>query len=247
MASPVGDQPQWRSHTFRPGRGRREQALRAVGEDARPSAAQALNSLLGKMLRINKEPNSIPTDNPFCTQTTGKNGNLNTGAQEPLQLRCTARDGQDLHQRRRTEGLGGDQRWHPGCRLLVARLRGTYRYAPLRKKGKRRHKKRRGYYGYPLLRTYTHGSGCAITGGAFYNPPLDANSPFPDEYVGDYFFADFCGGVIARYDIATDTATSFASGPGEFPVDLKMGSEGDLFFLARNPGSFEKISYTPTP
>lgn len=121
-------------------------------------------------------------------------GNLNTGAQEPLQLRCTARDGQDLHQRRRTEGLGGDQRWHPGCRLLVARLRGTYRYAPLRKKGKRRHKKRRGYYGYPLLRTYTHGSGCAITGGAFYNPPLDANSPFPDEYVGDYFFADFCGG-----------------------------------------------------
>ena len=77
--------------------------------------------------------------------------------------------------------------------------------------------------------------------------PLDANSPFADEYVGDYFFADFCGGVIARYDIATDTATSFASGAGEFPVDLKMGSEGDLFFLARNPGSFEKISYTPTP
>jgi hypothetical protein len=53
--------------------------------------------------------------------------------------------------------------------------------------------------------------------------------------------------VIARYDIATTTATSFAPRAGEFPVDLKMGSEGDLFFLARNPGSFEKISYTPTP
>ena len=34
---------------------------------------------------------------------------------------------------------------------------------------------------------------CAITGGAFYNPPT-AN--FPAEYVGDYFFADYCSGWI---------------------------------------------------
>jgi hypothetical protein len=82
------------------------------------------------------------------------------------------------------------------------------------------------------------------TGGAFYNPPSQANSPFPDGYLGDYFFADFCGGWIARHDIATDTATGFASGAGEFPVDLKVGSEGDLFFLARATGSVENTLHS---
>ena len=171
------------------------------------------------MLKINKEPNSTPTDDPFYTQTTGNNRAIwALGVQEPLQLRCTARDGQDLRQRRRIEGLGGDQRRHPGCRLLVASLRGTLQVRTISKeegeaKGKRRHKKRRGYYGYSLLRAYTHGSDRAITGG-FYNPPLDANSPFSDEYLGNYLFADFCGRWIATYDIAMD---------------------------------IKKISYTPTP
>jgi glucose/arabinose dehydrogenase len=58
---------------FGQGEGEENKLYVAVGEDARPSAAQSLNSLLGKMLRISKEPNSIPTDNPFYTQTTGKN------------------------------------------------------------------------------------------------------------------------------------------------------------------------------
>ena len=46
---------------------------------------------------------------------------------------------------------------------------------------------------------------------------------------------------------ATDTTTDFASGVGEFSVDLKVGSEGDLFFLARATDSVEKISYTLPP
>ena len=45
-------------------------------------------------------------------------------------------------------------------------------------------------------RTAAAVQGCAITGGAFYNP---ATAQFPADYVGDYFFADFCGGWIQRY------------------------------------------------
>ena len=42
----------------------------AVGENARPSAAQSLSTTLGKRLRIDKD-SSIPTDNPFNAHTTG--------------------------------------------------------------------------------------------------------------------------------------------------------------------------------
>jgi glucose/arabinose dehydrogenase len=148
----------------------------------------------------------------------------------------------------------GQKRWEeindgvPGANYGWPVYEGPHRYAPVRKKkGKKRHKKRRGFYGYPLLYAYTHGSGCVITGGAFYNSPSDATSPFPDDYLGDYFFADFCGGWIRSYDPATDTATSFASGVGEGPVDLKVSEDGELYFLARFTGSVEKISYTLPP
>jgi glucose/arabinose dehydrogenase len=228
----------------------------AVGENARPAEAQSLNSLLGKMLRINKEPNSIPTDNPFYTQTTGNNRAIwALGLRNPYSFDVQPDTGRifinDVGQKtweEINEGIAGTNYGWPTYEGPV----GSYTYkVPGKKKRhhKRRHRTRTGYYPYtgPLLYAYTHSSGCAITGGAFYNPPSQANSPFPVDYLGDYFFADFCGGWIQRYDTATDTATIFASGAGEFPVDLKVGSEGDLFFLARDPGSVEKISYTPTP
>jgi hypothetical protein len=59
---------------------------------------------------------------------------------------------------------------------------------------KRQHKPRYGYFMGSLLYAFTHSSGCAITGCTFYDPPSQATSPFPDDYLGDYFFADFCGG-----------------------------------------------------
>ena len=46
---------------------------------------------------------------------------------------------------------------------------------------------------------YNHSLGCAITGGTFYAPSIH---PFPDEYLNDYFFADYCGGWIRRLDPA---------------------------------------------
>src|SRR5262249_29149952 len=44
----------------------------AVGENATASNAQTLTNLLGKMLRINPD-GTIPPDNPFLQQTSGKN------------------------------------------------------------------------------------------------------------------------------------------------------------------------------
>ena len=223
----------------------------AVGENPRPSAAQSLDATLGKMLRINKEPNDpIPDDNPFDARTTGDNKAIwALGFRNPYSFDVQPDTGRifinDVGQKTWEEINDGVSGANYGWPVYE----GPYRYAQGRKK-----KGSRGYYGYPLLYAYTHNSGCAITGGAFYNPPADANSPFPNDYRGDYFFADFCGGWINKLDPDPDKdpnsksveVTGFASGAGEFPVDLKVGSEGDLFFLARDPGSVEKISYAPT-
>ena len=81
--------------------------------------------------------------------------------------------------------------------------------------------------------------GCAITGGAFYNP---ATVQFPASYVGKYFFADFCGGWIRLLDPADNTATGFATDISN-PVDLRVTAEGSLYYLARGAGAVFRIQY----
>ncbi|CAN5298107.1 hypothetical protein BH24ACT16_BH24ACT16_17020 [soil metagenome] len=91
---------------------------------------------------------------------------------------------------------------------------------------------------------YRHQSdGCnAVTGGAFYNPDNPGQTSFPDAYTGDYLFADICQGFIRRLDPRTGEVTGFASGLPA-PVDLKVGSEGDLYYLSRGTNSIERIRY----
>lgn len=55
------------------------------------------------------------------------------------------------------------------------------------------------------------------------------------EFVGKYFFADFCSGWIRRLDPATNTATGFVEGLS-FPVDLQVGPDGNLYYLVRGGG-----------
>ena len=77
----------------------------------------------------------------------------------------------------------------------------------------------------PLFQ-YGHGTGtptgCAIVGGAFYNPPVNQ---FPASYLGKYFFADLCSGWIRVMDPANNTASAFATGLST-PVDLQVGPDG---------------------
>jgi len=82
---------------------------------------------------------------------------------------------------------------------------------------------------------------CAIIGATFYNPP---SPKFPSDYLGDYFFADYCGYSIRRLDLSTKSASNFASNVTS-PVDLKVGPDGALYYLQRG-GAVRKISYTGT-
>jgi glucose/arabinose dehydrogenase len=91
---------------------------------------------------------------------------------------------------------------------------------------------------------YRHGStdttGCAITGGTFYDP---TTVQFPDSF-GDYFFADLCNGWIRSYDPANDTASGFATGLSSV-VYLEVSNNAALYFLSRGtPGTVDKITYS---
>ena len=193
----------------------------AVGENAVGSNAQALTNRLGKMLRINTD-GSIPTDNPFYNTALGDNRAIwARGLRNPFTFAFQNGTGRmfinDVGQNTWEEvndGLAGANYGWPTCEGICNNA---------------------GFVE-PLF-AYGHGSsdttGCAITGGAFYNP---TTTQFPASYTGKYFFADYCSGWIRVYDPVADTAAAFATGLS-FPVDLQVSSDGGLYYLMRGTGS----------
>jgi len=214
----------------------------AVGENATPSNAQTLSNLLGKLLRLNAD-GTVPADNPFVGQATGKNGaiwalglrNPYTFAVQPGTGRIFVNDVGSSGAGRREEideGAAGANYGWPG-------IEGYRTTQPLPGIGT---------YRDPVFAYDTAAEGgCAITGGAFYNP---ASARFPAAYVGKYFFADFCGGWIRTLDPATRAVAGFATGIAN-PVDLQVGADGALYYLARGNGTVVRVGYaaspTPTP
>lgn len=202
----------------------------AVGENADPENAQTLRNLLGKMLRINRN-GTIPQDNPYFADddVVGKNKAIwARGLRNPYSFAVQPGTGRiyinDV----------GQQSWEE----INRGARGA-NYGWPHKEGP----ESAPAYAPPIF-AYEHDgdpntTGCAITGGTFYNPK---DVQFPAAYVGDYFFADFCSGWIRKYDSATDTASRFATGLDR-PVDLKVSRGGALYYLARGTGSIHKIQH----
>ena len=69
----------------------------------------------------------------------------------------------------------------------------------------------------------------------------DGAGNVPRGFVGDYFYADFCGGWIRRYDPSTRSTAPFATGVDR-PVDLMVGG-GSLHYIERGTGSVYMVSH----
>lgn len=205
----------------------------ATGENAVPSNAQTLSNRLGKILRINSD-GSIPTDNPFFNTATGVNRSIwalglrnpFTFAFQPGTTRMFINDvGQNAWEEI-NDGIAGSNYGWPNCEGACSPANPTFRD--------------------PLFQ-YGHGSssttGCAIAGGAFYNPNT---VQFGTSYVGKYFFADLCTGWIRLMDPSNNTATGFATGISN-PVDLQVSSDGSLYYLARGSSSVFRVQFNGTP
>ena len=187
-----------------------------VGENANGANAQTLSNLLGKVLRINSD-GSIPTDNPFYNSAIGNNRaiwalglrNPFTFAFQPGSTRIFINDVGESTYEEINDGIAGSNYGWP---VTEGPTNNPSFRSPI--------------YFYP------HDIGCAIVGGAFYNPPV---LQFPSSYLGKYFFADLCGGWIHVFNPASGMATDFASGINT-PVDLDVGPDGALYYLVRDSG-----------
>ncbi len=200
----------------------------AVGENANSSNSQTLSNRLGKVLRINSD-GSIPSDNPFFNMATGNNRSIwalglrnpFTFAFQPGTTRMFINDvGQNTWEEI-NDGIAGSNYGWPATE-------GPTNNPAFRS---------------PLF-SYGHGTspttGCAIAGGAFYNP-ITVNFPF--SFVGKYFFADLCSGWIRVFNPAAGTATGFATGISQ-PVDLKVAADGSLYYLSIGSGSVFRVRFT---
>jgi glucose/arabinose dehydrogenase len=203
-----------------------------VGDNANGANAQSLRNLKGKMLRINKD-GTIPRDNPLYDRATGTNRTIwALGLRNPFSFAIQP------HTHKMFINDVGEARWEEINRGVAGANYGWPRYEGPESDPRYRN---------PVF-AYRHGStnttGCAITGGAFYNP---TTRQFPSSHVGDYFFADLCSGWIRELDSATGAVSGFATGLSR-PVDLKVSKSGSLYYLSRGggAGSVGKIRYTGT-
>jgi hypothetical protein len=198
----------------------------AVGENATPSNAQSPNTVKGKMLRLNKD-GTIPTDNPFYNQTTGVNRAIYAlGFRNPFTFDIQPGTGRIF-----ANDVGANS-WEEINEVVAG---GNYGW-PYVEGPSTNSSFKAPFFAYPHGTSAT--SGCAITGGAFYNP---VNNTFPAAYTGKYFFTDYCSGWIRVLDLATRTATTFATNTKLYPVDLKVGLDGALYYISHGAGAIYRI------
>jgi glucose/arabinose dehydrogenase len=200
----------------------------AIGDNATGSNAPSLETRHGKMLRINKD-GTIPEDNPFFDRAEGVNRAIwARGLRNPYSFDVmrgkgtifTNDVGQSTYEEINKGVRGANYGWptSEGPNNLTRRFRGPIHY-------------------------YAHSgqapTGCAITGGTFYDP---VSRTFPTRYAGDYFYADFCTSFIRVYDPDRDRDARFALNAGN-PVDLEVSEDGDLYYLSRGNGAVYRVGY----
>jgi glucose/arabinose dehydrogenase len=195
----------------------------AVGDGGSNSSnSQSLNTLSGKLLRINAD-GSIPSDNPFVG-TAGARGEIwALGLRNPYTFDVDTATGKihinDVGQNSWEEinlGAPGANYGWPTCEGLSCGSNPNFTN--------------------PIY-TYSHAVGRAITGGAFYR-----QTQFPSQYHGSYFFSDYLGGWIKRLN--SNNQVSDFWNPQNGPVDLKVGPDGALYYLSIFNGAVYKIQVT---
>jgi putative heme-binding domain-containing protein len=185
----------------------------AIGEQTARQPAQRLDTLQGKLLRINAD-GTIPEDNPFYLTAKGKYRaiwaiglrNPFTFGVQPDTGRIFINDVGDNKWEEVDEGFAGANYGWPESEGATKdpRFRGP-------------------------IHSYAVAS---IAGGAFC--PSDGSSGFPPEYQGQYFFMDFVHGWIKvlEPDHPSRVAT-FATGLTR-PCDLAFAPDGGLYVLLRD-------------
>lgn len=210
----------------------------ALGEQTAEKPAQAMDSFLGKILRLNPD-GSIPTDNPFYATATGKYRAIwALGCRNPFCFAFQPETGRMF-----INDVGGAKE-----EINEGRAGANYGW-PVVEHGQPNPSDDSPFtaaiHSYPVA---------SITGGAFC--PRD-DTAFPARYRGLYFFADYMRGFIQTLDPEHPErgAAEFATGQGKI-TDIAFAPDGSLYVLDRNAwvidkawkahtGTLYKIRYAP--
>ncbi|HEX8911570.1 MAG TPA: PQQ-dependent sugar dehydrogenase, partial [Humisphaera sp.] len=188
------------------------------------SFAQDLNSLGGKILRLNPD-GTAPADNPFAGQA-GKRPevwaygmrNPFSGAVDPASGKVFANDvGQAAWEEVDAITKGGNFGW-PGAEgnsTNPAYINPLYTYA------------------HDPNTTYS----ASVTGGLFYR-----GNQFPSPYAGQYFVADYIQGWIKTVNPSTGAVADFAWNTNG-PIRMEAAADGGFYYLSHNDLAVYKINY----
>lgn len=210
------------------------------GAHPNPLRAQNLDLLAGKLLRVTPEGEGL-RDNPFWTGD-GRDNRSKVwafGLRNPF--RFSLRPGDDLP-------FIGNVGWNEWEEIELG-LRGANLGWPCSEGPARQEE----YAQEPVCRRLNSQpanerlhpvsyESASVTAGAFYT-----GDSFPSEYRNAYFFGDWSLSVLrwARFDDEgrlVGSVRDFAS-KAAGPVEIEVGPDGDLYYLATNAGELRRISY----
>jgi glucose/arabinose dehydrogenase len=183
----------------------------SIGEQTSNLPAQELNTLLGKILRINAD-GTIPKDNPFYAEAEGKYRAIYAlGCRNVFCFAVQPGTGHIY-----LNDVGGARE-----EINVLSRPGQNFGWPLAEHGvKTKGRFSDATHSYPFS---------SITGGAFC-----PRNNWPAEYHGKYFFVDFLKGWMKTLDPdQPDKVTDFAAGLPR-PTEIRFAPDGSLYILNRN-------------
>lgn len=204
--------------------------------------AQDLNSLLGKMLRLDVDsasPYAIPPDNPYVDipgldeiwasglrnpwrfsfdRLTGDLyiGDVGQNAWEEVSYQAAATPGGLNFGWRCREGMH-DYNFQPSCQSLTLT---------------------------EPVAEYSHSLGCSVSGGFVYR-----GAAFPG-LVGHYFYADYCSGRIWSFYQVSSNPLTFSTPELELDTSLNISSfgedeQGEIYFVDLNGSVRQLVQLAP--
>jgi len=201
--------------------------------DPEARAAQDVNWLAGKLIRINTDGTG-PADNPFYDGNPSSNRSKVWALGNRNMFRFTFRPSDN----KMFIGAVGWAVWESiyigsrganfGWPCLEGFATTTYNCTPVSSPT------------YPIY-VFDHHTGTgSVIGGAF-------PSAYPSPYVGNYFFGDYSNDNIKRMVLNPDDTVSsvadFITGAGG-PTDMQLGPDGNLWYTALNVGELRKMIFS---
>jgi glucose/arabinose dehydrogenase len=216
----------------------------ATGDGGQNWNGEDLGSTNGKVLRISDEGKPHP-ENPWYTLGYARANLVYAyGLRNPFTITMHPLTGQIF-----ANDVGGTRYEE----VNIIEQGGFYGWPKV--EGKRTTEVVPSEYRDPLFQ-YAHSNNyCAIVGSTFYLPEIQQ---FPAQFVGRYFYSDYCTGKIRMLDPETGEDRGVFIGDGDRVIDLDVSADGSFYYLERrglgdgspedntgtNEGTLWKVSYT---